>query len=341
MISRRVVVLAGGFSPERNVSLASASNVALHLRKAGYDATCVDLSRGILGDVEEKHYLNSPIKSEPDIEELQALRKQVDVLRLLQSEILSQCDVVFPVIHGTFGEDGRLQALLNAGNFAYVGSDYTGCALAMNKHLAKQLFVQNRIPTPMWTWMVPGDSEVEIPSFPLIIKPASGGSTVGIALCSTRNDFDRGLRSAFQYDREVIVESVIRGREFTVGVLDGKVLAIGEIRSNVQLFDYKAKYQSASTQEIFPASLPAHVIDQVHQIVQRVVCALRIRHYCRVDFMLDADNQIFVLEANTIPGLTRKSLYPQSAAAAGLSFESVCDQLCRLAVRDRIEFPFG
>lgn len=334
MQARTVILLAGGFSPERYVSLASAANIAAQLRHAGHRAAIVDISVGELSPAEEARCSEGPIRDAPTAAELDELARKTDILALLQSPLLRRADVIFPIIHGAFGEDGRLQALLEVARLSYVGSDYVGQALAMNKHLAKELFVQNQIPTAPWVRLTPGEPPPAGLCFPQVIKPANAGSSLGITICHGRAEMAEALGRAFAYDREAVVERFIAGREFTIGVLGDRVLAAGEIRAGGS-FDYEAKYRAAQTQEIFPADLPAQTVERVGTIARGVVAALRLRHYCRIDFIVNEANEIFVLEANAAPGMTKKSLYPQSAAAAGLAFQDVCVELCEMALRDR------
>lgn len=335
MRERSVVVLGGGFSPERNVSMASAANIALQLRRASLPAVVVDLSGGVLTQEQETAWLSGSIADAPSLADLAALKRNTDVFGLLQSPLLLAADVVFPIIHGTFGEDGHLQALLETAGLAYVGSDYIGQALAMNKHLAKQLFAQNQIPTPPWVRLLRGETPSPALQFPCVVKPASAGSSLGVTICAAAADLTAALERAFAFDSEVLIERFIAGREFTIGVLGRRALAIGEIRASGD-FDYAAKYRAASTREIFPADLPGAVASRAADLALAVTEALRLRHYCRIDFILANSGEIYILEANAAPGMTQKSLYPQSAEAAGLSFAQVCADLCAMARTDRV-----
>lgn len=334
MAKNNVVVLAGGFSSERNVSLASAANIAINLRELGYEVSTVDPCTGVIARAAEVEYQQGSIQNAPTLEELATLKRNMNILSLLQAEPFSSADLVFPIMHGEFGEDGRLQALLESANLPYVGGDYVGQALAMNKHLAKVLFVRNQIPTASWVCLRRGEAYEQNLGLPVIVKPVSGGSTVGMSICHERSELDQAVARAFEYDSQIMIESFVRGREFTVGVLDQEVLAIGEIRSSAAIFDYQAKYQAAQTQEIFPADLDESIVADASRIARKVADALLLRHYCRIDFILDETDRIFVLEANAIPGMTKKSLFPQSAAAAGFSFQQVCERLCEMALRD-------
>jgi D-alanine-D-alanine ligase len=338
MAKNKVVVLGGGFSSERNVSLASAANIADHLRKLDYDVSTVDPCTGLISIEREIEYRESSIQNEPTLEELSILKQKTHILSLLQTEPFINADIIFPVIHGEFGEDGRLQAILESANLPYVGSDYIGQALAMNKHLSKQLFVQNKIPTAPWVCLRRGESHGERINFPVIVKPVNGGSTVGMSICHNDAELNDAMVQAFKYDSHLIIEQFVKGREFTVGMIGQEVLAVGEIRSNAPMFDYQAKYQAAQTEEIFPAQLSQSVVEEVKNISKKLFEALHMRHYCRIDFIMDNEDRLFMLEANAIPGMTRKSLFPQSAQAAGLPFESVCGRLCEMALEDHKPF---
>jgi D-alanine-D-alanine ligase len=333
MTHRKVVVLGGGFSSERNVSLAGAANIAITLRKLDCEVSTVDPSTGLISLEEEIQYQQGAIANAPSLDELSRLKQNTNIPKLLLSEPIASADLIFPLIHGRFGEDGRLQAVLESANLAYVGSAYVGQALAMDKHLAKQLFVQNGIPTPPWTCLKRSESYSEEGT--LLVKPVNGGSTVGMSICNGLDELDEAIRRAFEHDAQVIVEQFIKGREFTVGVLGSDVLSIGEIRSAALMFDYAAKYQASQTEEIFPADLGQSVVEEIRRLALRVCDVLHLRHYCRVDVIVDDSDQVFILEANAIPGMTKRSLFPQSAAAAGLTFEVVCERLCEMALRDR------
>lgn len=330
----RVTVLAGGFSPEREVSMASGANVASQLRASGYEATLVDLSLGRVNDAREQQYSRGGIRDTPSHEELERLKAQTDIFGLMKSPEIAGADLVFPVIHGAFGEDGHLQALLDAARLPYVGSGMLGQALAMNKDVSKHLFAQNGIPTAPWKLIARGAELPDGLEYPVVVKPAGGGSTIGVSICHNDGDFRAGVARAFRYDDEVIAERYLEGREFTVGILGDRALAIGEIRSGTKFFNYEAKYQAASTREIFPADLPGDIVEVISAAALRAAEVLRIRHYCRADFIAHPSGGVFVLEVNALPGMTSKSLYPQSAAALGLAFDTVCDRLCQMALAD-------
>lgn len=333
-----VCVLAGGDSPERHVSLASGANVAAHLRRAGHRAVVLDLCppHGPLSAAAEAAILAAPIAPPPDAGALAVLRAGRQAGDWLSRPELRHADVVFPLVHGFFGEDGRLQALLDAAGLPYVGSDWVGQALAMDKHLAKQLLAQNGIRTPAWQCLAAGT--IAAPrglALPAVVMPANGGSSVATTICQQPEELAPALARAWGEDRWALVQEFIAGRELTVGVLDGEALALGEIRAPGARFDYEAKYRGAATREIFPAEVAPAIGAEAGRMALQMMAALRLRHYARMDFILDAQGRLWALEANAVPGMTAKSLYPQSAAAAGLEFGRACERLCRIALGER------
>lgn len=329
-----VCVLAGGDSPERNVSLASGANVAAHLRRAGHRIAVLDICPplGPLSLAAEAAILAAPIAPPPDPAVLAALRAGRQAGDWLACPELRGADVVFPLVHGAFGEDGRLQALLNAAGLPYVGSDWVGQALAMDKHLAKQLMVQNGIRTPAWQCLEAGQTPPPA-ALPAVVMPANGGSSVATTICRQPEDVAPALARAWAEDRYALIQEFIAGRELTIGVLDGEALALGEIRAPDARFDYEAKYRGGPTREIFPAEVSPATRAEAGRIALKMMAALRLRHYARMDFILDSQDRLWALEANGVPGMTAKSLFPQSAAAAGVEFSAACERLCRMVDR--------
>ncbi|MGH9536042.1 MAG: D-alanine--D-alanine ligase family protein [Terriglobales bacterium] len=333
MAGLTICILAGGYSPERNVSLASAANVAGHLRRGGHQVTVLEIcGGGPLASAAEAAILASPIAPPPPVDELAGWRARLDAARLLSAPELRAADAVFPLVHGAFGEDGRLQALLEAVGKPYVGSDWAGQALAMDKHLSKQLMAQNGVRTPPWRRLAAGTTWAEPFELPAVVMPAGGGSSVGMTVCRQAAELAPALRLAWSEDSFALVQRFIAGRELTLGMLGAEPLALGEIRAPSVLFDYEAKYRGGQTREIFPAEVPAAVREAAGEIGRRLMVTLRLRHYARMDFILDGAGQLWALEANAVPGMTAKSLYPQSAAAAGWDFAAICERLCRMAI---------
>jgi D-alanine-D-alanine ligase len=264
---------------------------------------------------------------------LAELRAREDWLQVVQDPVIRKADVIFPVLHGREVEGGVLQAVLEVAGVRFVGSDMRGSLLAMDKEAAKQLFQAADVPTAPWVcWPAP-ESAVHRLGWPVIVKPARAGSTVGLSLVHTAAELQAAIARATAVDTEVLIERFIAGRELTVGILGEQALAVGEIIPQHEIFDYECKYTPGMSQEIFPADLDPHLTAQVQAMALRVHKILKLRHLSRVDFRLGQDGVCYCLEANTLPGLTRTSLVPQSAAAIGMPFDELCERLCRLALQ--------
>lgn len=314
---------------ERDVSVASARQVVAALRERGHEIVSVDAERGALSAADEKAVLAKAIDREPP----KAVRGS-GLPRVVADLAHDRYDVVFLALHGGSGENGTVQALLDVHGLRYTGSGQLGSALAWDKGLSKQLFVLAQVPTPAWR-MAPVDAKtVERDlGFPVIVKPSGQGSTVGLTLVREPEALTSAIGHAQRFDDSVLVERFIAGRELTVGVLEGKALAVGEIiPARGEIFDYEAKYQAEAAEEIFPADVPAVVAKQAQMLAMVAHDALRLSHYSRVDFRLDANGSLWCLEANTLPGLSAGSLLPQSAAAAGIEFGELCERICLAAL---------
>lgn len=305
------------------------------LREAGHEVLALDTARGLLSAAEERHFLVSGVATTPPKEEELAIVRAGSA-ELTKGGALKDVDVVFLALHGGTGEDGTIQAFLDLARVAYTGSGHAGSAAAMDKDVSKQLFRAAGIPTPDWLMAPVDEREVEARlGFPLIVKPNKQGSTIGLTLVRRAQELQKAIDEARLYDDEVMLEQFIDGREFTVGVLRDRALAVGEIiPEGAEIFDYQSKYQAGGAREIFPADLAAESAARVAELALSAHRALKLRDYSRVDFRMDRDGLFYCLEVNTLPGMTATSLLPQSAAAVGISFPDLCDEICQLA-RDR------
>lgn len=348
----KVVVLAGGISTERDVSLSSGTMIYHALKKRGYEAIILDVYLGYEWEDQEEEKdctrvftkkkdwaekIGAIAETNPNIEQIKALRPDGDknffgpnVIRLCQ-----QADVVFMALHGENGENGKIQACFDLMGITYTGTDYVSSALAMDKGLSKELFVLNKIPTPRGFRMKKEEWQRggEAPLLPCVVKTCCGGSSVGVSIVRKNEEYEKALLDAFLYGDEVVVEQYIEGREFSVGVMDGKALPIIEIAPLVGFYDYKNKYQAGSTVETCPAYLPEEKSSEMQGYAEAAFKALRLRNYARMDFMMGKEGDIYCLEANTLPGMTPTSLLPQEAAAAGMDFESLCEEILKTALR--------
>lgn len=341
----KIVVVAGGLSPERDVSLTSGSLVANALIDSGYEVCLMDLYFGTeTGDFDslfidtnsEKRYLYTVPDTEPDLETIKKQSNNGDVLIGKNViEVCQEADLVFLALHGDIGENGKLQAVFDSFGVSYTGTGYAGSLIAMDKDLSKQIMIQNNILTPSWQLVNVNDGVDNIVSkiqYPCVIKPCSCGSSVGVSIVKNDAQFVAAIECAKVYEDMFLVEQMIKGREFSVGVLDGAALPIIEIVPLTGFYDYKNKYQSGFTKEICPAELDSDISKQMQDIALMVHSALRLEVYSRVDFILDNDNNIFCLEANTLPGMTPTSLLPQEAKAMGISYNELCDKIVKLSL---------
>ncbi len=328
----RVSVLTGGSTPERDVALAGAGQVVAALRRRGYDVTVVDTVGGPLSQAEEQRRLVPVGREPPTLEELAQLAERELGPELVDLPALQRADVIFPVLHGRQGEGGEMQALLESAALPYAGSDPLASSLAMDKDAAKHLFRGAGVPTPEWRMWPASDSEVAALGFPLVVKPSKAGSTVGLTVVERADQIETAVAAALPYDDEVMLETYASGREFTVGILGDEALAVGEIIPSHEIFDYECKYTPGMTQEIFPADIPEARAEEFRTLALVAHRTLKLRDFSRVDFRLGGDGTPHCLEANTLPGLTATSLLPQSAAAVGISFDELCDRICRLAL---------
>lgn len=328
-------MLFGGASEERDVSIASAAQVVTALRSRGHDVLAVDTAHGALTAADEERILTSSVAVEPPSgQEIEALASAKGASLRLPAAI-GDSDVVFLALHGGSGEDGRIQALLDLAGLPYTGSGPLGSGLAMDKDIAKTLLRANGIDTPGWL-LAPTTAEIvaETLSFPVVVKPTAQGSTVGLSVVRAPEELAAAIEIASQYG-PAMVERFIRGRELTVGVLDGEPLAVGEILLPPDAaFTYAEKYQPHAVHEQFPADLPDQVADAVRAAAAHAHAVLRLSGYSRSDFRLDEDGRLWIIEANSLPGMTATSLLPQSAAVLGIDYAELCERICRLALED-------
>ncbi|MCM1113413.1 MAG: D-alanine--D-alanine ligase [Muribaculum sp.] len=339
----KVVVLAGGTSTERDVSLISGSMIYKALKQKGHQAVLLDVYLGYSGapsdlferDEDWSENIAAIAEKNPDLEAVKALRADGDrnffgpnVL-----ELCRQADAVFMALHGANGEDGKIQACFELMGIPYTGTDFVSSAMAMDKGITKDIFAAHGIPTPEGFRMKRGETG-RVPRFPCIVKACRGGSSVGVCIAEDGDAYEDALAEAFRYDDEVIVEQYIKGREFSVGVMDGRALPVIEIAPKQGFYDYKNKYQAGSTVETCPADLETAKAAEMQRIAERVFEALRMKNYARMDFMMSGTGEIYCLEANTLPGMTPTSLLPQEAQVVGMSFEDLCEKILGYALKN-------
>ncbi|MCQ2524978.1 MAG: D-alanine--D-alanine ligase [Lachnospiraceae bacterium] len=339
----KIVVLAGGTSTERDVSLKSGSMICKALLERGHKAILLDVFLGLedinldtVFDMGEKllEGVGNIEAVDPDIEAIRALRKDggktffgPNVL-----DICREADAVFMALHGENGENGKVQAAFDLYGITYTGNDYLSSALAMDKALAKELFRQHNIPTPEGYALKDTDEDTNKPSYPVVVKVTDGGSSVGVVIANNDEEYENAKKECFKYGHEVVVEQYIKGREFSVGVIAGEVLPVIEIAPIKGFYDYKNKYQAGSAIETCPADLSKEDTLKMQKIALDVFNALRLNQYARMDILTNEKGEMFCLEANTLPGMTPTSLLPQEAAAVGMNFGDLCEKLVNMAL---------
>lgn len=338
-----IAVICGGLSSERDVSISSGTGAARALRARGHKVALVDLFFGnpsaasdprsaFTSDAGDSVY--SVRETEPDLAKIRAQRGGDGLIGPGVIEICRAADIAFLALHGAEGENGKLQACLDLYGVPYTGSGYLGSALAMDKELSKILFRSSGIPTPPGVTLRRSDAVPESIGFPCVVKPCSGGSSVGTSIVTEPEKLPTALEEAFSCDDVVLVEKYIRARELTVGVMDGHAMAVIEIIPKTGFYDYKNKYQAGLTEEICPASISAEDTARVQRLAERVYEVLHLEAYGRVDFLMDkTDGELYCLEANTLPGMTPTSLIPQMAAAEGMDYGELCEKIIEVSLK--------
>jgi len=333
----KITVLAGGLSPERDVSLTSGALIANALRRRGHLTALVDL---YIGGAAEFTYEMSDVPkigaSHPDIAALikSCGGRETEVGEGI-IEACTQSDVTFLALHGGAGENGKVQALLDCFGVKYTGSGHLSSAMAMDKNVTKCMLCNVGVPTAGWITAGCRDDIAAVSEraaakvgFPCVVKPLDGGSSVGVAFADDEGALGDILRGAFEGCREVIIEKRVTGREFSCGVLCGRALPPIEIIPKVGFYDYKNKYNAGSTDEICPAHLTEAQTERIMTLAKAAHDSLKLGSYSRADFILDDTSGDFVcLEVNNLPGMTPTSLLPQEAAAAGIGYDELCERL--------------
>lgn len=350
----KIVVLGGGVSTERHVSLVTATSVCKALRSRGHKAIFVDMYLGLetyegpldaVFDAPDGLCPDASIgMTEPDLAVLKASRKDRSPSRL-GKDVLNVCaaaDCVFLGLHGADGEDGKIQATLDLMGIPYTGSDHLGSAVAMDKAASKRVMDACGITTPLWQELhyTADDIPCLLHSLPLpcAVKIVNGGSSIGVQLPDTRAELAEALNATLAYGSRVIVEEKIIGRELTVPVLGDRALSPIEIvPPEGKTFDYVSKYQpgALAASEICPARVSEKEKAALCEVALRVHRALGLSVYSRIDLIMDKTGKIWCLEANSLPGMTPSSLIPKAAAVEGMSYEDLCEEIVRLSLLAR------
>jgi D-alanine-D-alanine ligase len=341
-----IILITGGPSAERDVALSSSRSILKSLRELGHNVKVIDPVYGEENTSEEKIFEDKVTREYPSTEKLLEIRRTADrnIIKCFDSDLFEGADMVFLGLHGKFGEDGKIQSLLDLRHLKYTGSDYFPSALAFNKEVSKILFANNNIPTPRWMYSI---SEQEALSeeflkklnkqlaFPIVVKPDDDGSSVGLTILRNENDYEaysKAVQLAFKYSNKILFEKYIEGRELTVTILGNEAYPVIEIKPKDGIYDYEHKYTKGMTEYICPAQLSEEETKKVQAFAQAAYNALGCKVYARVDFIQSSfDKEFYCLEVNTLPGMTETSLVPKSAAAMGMSFTQLIEKLIELS----------
>lgn len=344
----KIVVLAGGLSPERNVSLSTGTMVAEALESVGHQVALVDMFFGVECAGKLDSLFGSPIDQggrrvspqAPNLEEIRRSRKGASP-SLFGPNVLELCalaDVVFLALHGACGEDGRVQAAFDLMGIPYTGAGCLSSAIAMDKDLTKRL-VGDVVNTPGWKTVeytaADIDGLVEAARMPVVVKPVASGSSIGVSIAYTEDELRTALTDGLALGGKTVLEQYIKGRELCVGVLEGKPLPSIEILPKTGFYSYENKYQPGAAIEVTPADISPEAEEKLRAATLRVYETLGLSVYSRADFILDADGQIWFLEINTLPGMTPTSLLPQEAVAAGISYTQLCELIVNTSLETR------
>ena len=346
----KIVVLAGGLSPERNVSLSSGTMIAEALRNMGHQAALVDMYFGLedyAGPVED--YFDQPIPQEgkrvdpvaPDLDAIAASRKWKSK-SLFGKDVLELCqmaDIVFLGLHGPCGEDGRVQAAFDLLGIPYTGAGYLSSGIAMDKDMTKRLIAGLGVETPQWIRVNYSEKDVDrltsTTQVPCVVKPVDSGSSIGVSIAHTKKELHAALIEGLRFGGRCVLEQYVAGREIQIAVLGDGVLPSIEIIPKTEFYDYENKYQPGDAEEICPSPIPPEWEKKVGEAALKVYHALGLSVYSRADFIVDENGTPWFLEINTLPGMTPTSLVPQEAAAVGIGYQALCQRIIDESLRIR------
>lgn len=338
----KIVVLAGGTSTERDVSIVSGTGICSALRQKGHQAILVDVFCGV-----EEVNTDDPFPQEYDVEAaaeyIKSFNPRIEELKKSRKDffgpnVIDLCrraDFVFLGLHGANGEDGRVQATLDLYGVHYSGTGYLSSAMAMDKGISKGMFQLADVPVPQGVSMMRKERK-ETPEelglqFPVVVKTCCGGSSIGVYIASNQEEYTNALDAAFSYEPEVVVEEYVKGTEYTVAVVDGEAYPVVQIVPVQGFYDYENKYKPGATKETCPAPISEELTKRLQECAVKGYHALSMESYARLDFIVTEEERIYCLEANTLPGMTPTSLIPQEAAVLGMDYPTLCEKLIEVS----------
>jgi D-alanine-D-alanine ligase len=327
----KIILLVGGSSTERIISKRSSKSIYQALISLGFNVTLIDPAYGKnqLADV-DKYF------DELDYYPI----SESNYIEAFNLDVFNKCDLVFIGLHGKWGEDGTVQALLDMKKIKYTGSKMLASTVTMDKILSKILFDKYQIPTPKWISLFSNEIdfdkiESEIKSelgYPIVVKPNDQGSTVGLSIVKNQNQLNEALLVASKYSDKILIEEFIEGRELTVGIVDKTIYPVLEIVPTHEIYDYECKYTSGMSEYIVPAKIDEYISNQLKEVSMKAFNALECEGYARLDYRLTKDNKFYLLEINTLPGMTSLSLLPKMAESVNVSFEELVNQIVKISL---------
>lgn len=338
MIKPRIALLFGGTSPEKIVSKRSAASIYSAIKNLGYECKLINPAYGVF----QPANTDDCFKDEDPVEI--SNRNYVDAVN---SRLLDETDLVFLGLHGKWGEDGTIQALLELRGIKYTGSKVLSSSISMDKEMSKILFLHYGVQTARWISVGKNSDDINAVvkmidnqfGFPAVIKPNDEGSTVGLTICQNSSQVENALKLSFEYSDKSIIEEYIPGREMTVAILENKALPVLEIKPKHGIYDYECKYTSGMSEYIVPAEIPKETAERLQSQALLAFNALGCETYARIDFRLDNNLEPYCLEVNSLPGMTSTSLVPKMAKAVGISFEQLIDRIIRLSYNGTSKKP--
>ncbi len=337
-----IVVLCGGTSTERDVSLVTGEMVCRALRSNGHKANVLDVFIGHKGMSADRFFSSDYLIDDELMyikENAKDIKEQIEKrTEFFGEEVLALCkssDIVFMALHGANGEDGRVQAAFDLMGIKYTGSDYISSAMAMSKAVTKQVFKAEGVPMASSFAIKKGMEIKDVTEYgvkyPCVVKPNCGGSSIGVYFANNFEEYKKALEGAFIFEDEVLVEDQIVGREFSVGVIGYEPLPVIEIIPKTGFYDYENKYKAGATVEECPANISPEITKKMQEAAYLAAKSLGLSTYCRVDILLDSDDNCYCLEANTLPGMTPTSLLPQEASVIGMNFVQLCEKIIEVS----------
>ncbi len=328
----KVLLLVGGISPEREVSKSSGENIYKALTELGYSVTIIDPA---YGENQPEH------ASDFFTEKNYSTISKENYIKAINLKVFDNIDLVFNALHGKYGEDGIVQSLLELKNIKYTGSGVLPSSLTMDKCASKILFQHFNVSTPDWFCIAQHELDFTLIKkqinskfgYPCVVKPNDQGSTIGLTICKSEEKIEESINLAFQFSNKIVIEEFISGHELTVGVIDNIVLPPLEIKPLKGFYDYEAKYSDGMSEYEVPANFPKNVITQLQTQAKLAYDALGCTSYARLDFRVNDKNEVYCLEANTLPGMTSHSLLPKMAKAANISFNELIEKIIKYSLQ--------